>query len=483
MKLHSLLRKFLPVSAIFACCVSISTCCGEDLHAGPAYDRYRLTLMPGERTEAAGPIYGFETTATNQSLMRISPLFSIYRDESIPQVEYEFLYPILTYDRFGPEYRFQFFQVFSFSGGQNIKTMKEKRRFTLFPFYFQQRSPIPEENYTALVPFYGHLKNRLFRDQVFFILLPIYLQTVKRDVVTDNYLVPFFDVRHGNGLKGWQFWPLVGHETKAITQSTNIWGEVETVPGHKKFFTLWPFYFNNTLGIGTTNLQHQFVLLPFYTSQDATNRVSKSYGFPIGVTHTIDREKKYEEWGAPWPLVDFAHGEGKTAKRIWPFFGQAKNPILESDFYLWPVYKYNRATSDPLDRERTRILFFLYSDIDERNTATGKRIHRIDQWPFFTYRKDRENNERLQILALLEPLLPNNKSVERLYSPVWSIWRAEKNAKTGTSSKSLLWNLYRSEHTREKSSHAVFFGLVQHEKDKAGTKWKILFIPFGGKRS
>ena len=118
-----------------------------------------------------------------------------------------------------------------------------RRRFTLFPLYFQQRSPDPNENYTALVPFYGHLKNRLFRDEIFFVMFPIYSETRKRDVVTDNYLYPFFDLRHGDGLHGWQFWPLVGTEHKDVTTQTNGFGEIETIGGHDKFFALWPVHF------------------------------------------------------------------------------------------------------------------------------------------------------------------------------------------------------------------------------------------------
>ena len=110
------------------------------------------------------------------------------------------------------------------------------RRFTLFPIYFQQRSPDTNENYTALVPFYGHLKDRLFRDEIFFVMFPIYSETRKRDVVTDNYLFPFFDLRHGDGLHGWQFWPLVGAEHKDVTTRTNGFGETEIIGGHDKFF-------------------------------------------------------------------------------------------------------------------------------------------------------------------------------------------------------------------------------------------------------
>jgi hypothetical protein len=451
-------------------------------HFGPIFDQFSLTLREGTRTEVLGPIFGFERAGTN-SLLSISPVFSLYRDLSVEQTEAEFLYPILSYDRFGPEYRFQFFQVIAFSGAEALQG-GEKNRTTLFPIYFRQKSKNPEDSYTAVVPIYGHLKNRLFRDRVFFVMLPLYLQTEKRGMVTDNYIFPFFHRRHGGGVTGWQFWPVVGTEHKEVTTSTNNWGDQIVSAGYDKFFALWPFYFNNTLGIGTTNVQKQFVLLPFYTSQVASNRVSKSYGFPLGYTHTIDREKNYEERDMPWPLIVFAHGEGKTTKRVWPFFSKAKTPTLQSDFYLWPVWKYNRITAEPLDRERTRILLFLYSDLVERNTTNKTALVRRDFWPLYTWRKDHKNNERLQILSILEPLLPNNKSIERMYSPVWSIYRQEKNGTNGDVSRSVLWNLYRSERRGEVRRTSAFFGLFQREKNSEGTKWRVLFIPFesGGAR-
>jgi hypothetical protein len=206
--------------------------------------------------------------------------------------------------------------------------------------------------------------------------------------------------------------------------------------------------------------------------------VSKSYGFPIGVTHTIDRAAKYEEWDAPWPLVVFAKGEGKQTRRVWPLFSQAKTPTAQSGFYAWPIYKYNRITADPLDRERTRILLFLYSEILEKNTTNNTSLHRRDFWPLFTWRKDHKDNSRLQILSLLEPILPGNKSVERLYSPVYALYRQERDAETGDESKSFLWNLYRSERQGETRRQRAFFGLFQREKNPDRTKWRVFFIPF-----
>ena len=446
-------------------------------NAGLLYDRFDLTLSSGFRTEAIGPLLNHEESESTR-LWSAPPVFSYTLNEDTDFEEFDFAYPLLTYDRFGAEYRFQILQLFSFSGGQS-QSETNAHRFTLFPFYFQQRSSIPEENYTALLPFYGHLQNRLFRDEVKFALVPLYLQSRKRDVVTDNYLYPFFHRRHGDGLKGWQFWPLIGSEHKEVTSRTNHWDELETIGGHDRFFALWPFFLNETKGIGTDNPERQQALLPFYSYLRSPQRDSSTYLWPFGFTRTVDREKKYVEWGAPWPFVSFARGEGKTTRRVWPFFSESHNETLESDFYLWPVYKFNRVTSSPLDRQRTRILFFLYSDLTEKNTETGDAFHRRDLWPLFTQRHDLNGNSRLQILSPLEPLLPNNKSLERNYSPLWSLWRSEQNAKTDASSQSLLWNLYRRESTPGSRKCSLLFGLFQYESMARSERWRLFYLPVG----
>jgi hypothetical protein len=176
-------------------------------------------------------------------------------------------------------------------------------------------------------------------------------------------------------------------------------------------------------------------------------------------------------------LVVFSRGEGKTANRIWPLFSRAKTPILESDFFLWPLYKYNRAHAPPLDRERTRILFFLYSDLTEKNEETGTALRRTDLWPLFTAKRDHNGNERLQLLAPLEPLVPNNKSIERNYSPLWSLWRSESNPKTGERSQSFVWNLYRHDITPTTRKCSLLFGLFQYQSAPEGKRLRILYVP------
>jgi hypothetical protein len=180
----------------------------------------------------------------------------------------------------------------------------------------------------------------------------------------------------------------------------------------------------------------------------------------------------------PWPIIVFARGS-KNTSRVWPFYSRAKTATHESTFYMWPIYKRNRVTSAPLDRERWRILFFLYSDTTEKNMETGKKLHRVDFWPFFTSRKDFADNPRLQILSILEPLLPNSRSVEVNYSPIWSLWRSERNGQTGANSQSLLWNLYRRDADKDSKKVSLLFGLFQYESKPDSRWWRLFYVPFG----
>jgi hypothetical protein len=307
-------------------------------------------------------------------------------------------------------------------------------------------------------------------------MFPIYGQSRKHDVVTDNYLYPIFQRTHGDGLSGWQVWPLVGHETKTVTTKTNGFGDIETVGGHDSLFVLWPLYLNDKSALGTTNPVWQLTSLPLFSFVRSPLRDSSTIIWPF-FNHIKERGKGYEEWDAPWPFIEFAHGPGKTTKRVWPFFSQSHSPILESDFYLWPIYKYNAAETETLDRKRTRIVFFLYSDTKERNKETGKTRRRVDQFPFFTYRADFAGNRRLQLLALLEPFTSGSHKIDRDWSPVWSLWRSEWNDRTGATSQSLLWNLYRRETTPASKKCSLLFGLFQYQSSPEGKRMRLLYIP------
>jgi hypothetical protein len=475
-RVRSTVKTCLLLPLLLSCSLTAAKAGSEPIHAGFLYDEFKLTLEEGFRIEALGPLYYNEQKDT-QRTWAIPPFFALSEDPKTDFTEYDVLYPLLSLDRFGQQYRWHLLQLLSWAGGPS-QVETERRRFTLFPIYFQQRSSEPTENYTAVFPLYGHLKHRLFKDEISFVMFPFYAQTRKRDIVTDNYVYPLFHKRYGNGLTGWQFWPVAGHEHKDVTAITNRFGGVESVPGHDRAFAGAILYMNETNGIGTTNVSWEQASLPLYHFTRSENRDSTTLLWPL-FSKIDDREKKYREWQVPWPLVVIARGEGKTTTRYFPFYSRARGKELTSDFYLWPIYKVQTIHAPPLDRKRTRILFFVYSDTIQKSTETGKSRRRTDLFPFFTRRKDYDGSERLQVLAPLEPFVPGSKSIERDWSQLWSIWRAEKNARTGASSRSLLWNLYRYDSEPNRKKCSLLFGLFQYDSGAESKRTRIFYIPVG----
>lgn len=76
--------------------------------------------------------------------------------------------------------------------------------------------------------------------------------------------------------------------------------------------------------------------------------------------------------------------------------------------------------------------------------------------------------------------MPGNKSIERLYSPLWSVWRSESDPGRGKASQSLLWNLWRRERAGAETRASALFGLVQTRRDGGGRSWKVLGLTLGG---
>ena len=453
---------------------SFAAAAEDGFRAGPIFDEFALTLDAGRRTEALGPFF-YQQWKDSEKNWAIPPLLSRATDPATESMEFNLLYPLLTYERFGMEYRWQLGQLLSFSGGQNQNEIPAKR-FTIFPLYFQQRSPDANLNYTALFPFYGHLKARLFRDDIFVFLFPLYSETRKRDVVTDNYLYPFFHLRHGDGLRGWQCWPLAGNEHKDVTARTNGFGETEIIGGHDRFSALWPVYFHQNNGLGTDNPEKFRAVLPLYAFSRSPQRDASTVVWPF-FTWIDDRAKKYHEWEGPWPFIVVARGDGKTTTRVFPFFSRAHSDTRESDFYAWPGYQYKRLHSEALDRKRTSILFYLFVNVNEKNTETGAERQRVDLWPLFAWRRDFNGNQRLQILALVESAAPNNRGIERNWSPLWSLWRSENNPRAGATSQSLLWNLYRRDMTPVSKKCSLLFGFFQYQSDSEMKRIRLFYIP------
>ena len=260
---------------------------------------------------------------------------------------------------------------------------------------------------------------------------------------------------------------------------TNRYGDPELVPGHYTWFGMWPIYFNAKKGIGTTNPVEQKVVFPFYNQERSPNLDITTVLWPF-FTHLENREKSYVEYHAPWPLVVWGKGEGKTTRRVWPFYGRTVTPTRKKESFGWPLYTDDLGTGESLDRRKIRVAFLLYSDLCMTNKETGATSRKTHFWPLFMHRREFDGRTRLQVLSVLEPLTQGSHKVDREFSPLWALWRAENNPRTGNSSQSLLWNLYRRDQFNAGKKTSLLFGLFQYESTADEKRMRVFYVPVGG---
>lgn len=452
------------------------------LRAGPFATEFPLVWEDGERGEALGTLLSWEVTEDVRK-WSIAPLVAYEATPILEHSRVDVLYPLITWRRAGTETRWQLGQIFSFTGSAAQENPETTRRTTVFPVYFRQRSPEGTNDYLAVFPFYGNLRRRFFRDEIEFVLFPLYSRTVKGPITTRNFIYPFVDVREGPGMHGWQVWPLYGHHQKVPTQVTNVLGDIQVQPGFDTWFALWPLILSSHQGLGTPQPVTHGAVLPFVSWQRSPLRDNTTILWPF-FTRTEDRQRSFVEWGAPWPFIGWADGEGKTARRFWPVFGRIRTPNSSRQFWLWPVYNHRRLADTAVERDRWRGLFFVYDDTRLRSPEDGRYRRERGVWPFFIWRRDFEGQQRLQVLAPVETIVRNRAAVQRSYSPLWAVYRSERHPGTGRANQSVLWNFFRRDVSTNAVHTSALFGAVQtHRPAGERRRWKIFGISRSERRA
>lgn len=447
-----------------------------DENVWPFFQSRTSPIDAAKEWETGGPlIYSRELEPRQEWGFR--PLFSVQSDKEKDETGVDVLYPIFTFRRRGEDKRYQFFELFSVRGETSSEGVR-REDLTLFPFIFHKRSTETEEGYFGVVPFYGNLKNRFGRDEINFRALPAYLRTRKGEVETRSYMWPFISITSGGGVSGFNIWPFYGKTAK---------------PGsYSKRFIMWPFFMEQETDLDKEVPKRFVALLPFYASLHSEKREFVSYLWPF-FSRVVERDHGYVEWNLPFPFIMTASGEGRRAFRVWPLYGQDERKGSHSFFVLWPLYRFQEREAKGVAVTRRQVLLILYTDfLEERREEAASRGRR-SLWPIFTYRWDDEGNASFQILSILEPLMPENRAIERNYSPLWGLYRYARNAR-GDSLHSLLWNLFRREagegHRRlellgplilaernaERGRFSILRGLIGFGRDGEERYFKLLYI-------
>ena len=448
---------------------------GNAVNVWPFYDERNDPVDRMHVQSGLGPLLMFDRSPNDAvENMAVRPLFHWREDKAARSLEWEFLYPLMTYTRSEEDAKFQFLQILNFRKSATDPEAREDR-FDVFPIYMSGTTETGKK-YLAILPFGGWAPNRWFQDEAEFVLFPLYARFVKQGAETRYFPWPIISVTRGENRSAFRLLPLYGHDVKE--------GVFE------KRFILWPLFFQQRTGLDGDAPEETLALLPFYTSLRSKARDSTTILWPF-FTYTQDRERGFEEWDLPWPLVKIARGETRNITRFLPLFS-IEERILRKEFLLrelrstelmvlFPLYIRSQEEIPGSLRVRHRVLWYLYSDTREEGADGSTRV--VDMWPFFRYSRDREGRVEFQTLALVEPLMAGTERVERIYSPLWSLYKYRNNGQ-GATVHSFLWNLVRHEESKGGRLVEVLGPLLAYRERGEETRLSFLggLFEYGVKR-
>jgi hypothetical protein len=357
------------------------------------------------------------------SFFAVRPFYSRAVTDEQGQVQ-DFLWPLYSRKEFKNEQSSRtllFRYKHTFHDGEN----PARYRNWVLPVWFHGRDA-NGQRYLSVFPLGGTLNEFLGRDEITYVLFPLYGKSRINDVKTTSVLWPIYSHTRGEGIQRDRVFPLYG---KSVLENK-----------YEKKFVLWPFW---------TSADY------FYPGDSGRSWIL----FPLCGRANLDKERTL--WVVP-PLFRFTEGERQSRTWCpWPFFQKVTGP-RENRLYFWPIWGEKETHKS---RRAFALWPFLWSLQNEEREATRTRrmalpvwfsdhlvAHPADDvpattvsdywkiWPLMSYCRE-EKTTRFRMLELWP--LRNSPPVERNWAPFWTLY--QKSSVEGVVRRDALWFVWNSE--------------------------------------
>ncbi len=366
----------------------------------------------------------------------------------------QILWPLFLYRRFDQDIKIQFFPFFYYWRDVFSYEKGEERDFDymVLPFVFGGASS-EGETYFALFPLLGTLKEYLGRDEIRFVLFPLYMDYSKNEMHQRNFIWPILSFSEGGGYNGFRFWP--------------FYGRFEKTGEYANKFVLWPFYHNQTFDLDKEQSGRRTLILPLYGMEESRRRSYRSVIWPL-FSHEKNYVQNFEQRSVPWPFVVIARGDVHNTQ-VWPFYGYRQTSDSTNKFVLWPFWRHREFELDENTRKRELFLVPFLSRIQTCGPE-GIREQKLRFWPLWRHRLFEDGSTELNVLSLL--WFDDERGFERQYSPLWTLYK-RRSIGDGSRDIRALWGLIHHEHTpsRSKTHVPLFFSRTRDaERDVRETE-------------
>jgi len=334
--------------------------------AAGAYDLFQLV--------APGRLFAVDPDLAVRAVDPRSPdrVWTMGRTWGIP--------PLISHTEVGPFYRrSDFFFPFGFKE-ENL--FRSKLRFTPFfesrwsklpPFeghsrcltFFRGRSDLGDD-YWGVFPLYGHTYRRFGVDRNFFLLFPLYYESLDEGTLTIRLLWPIVTYARGPSRSSVKVWPLFGRD--AIRQdyfnTFALWPffqKVDKYPGtpERSSYLAFPFPLfmkEETAFASNTNILWPLISIYHHYSTGHTRyklRPLFTYGTGGGIEEVSilslysykEDNRKGTKTGTGYPFVSVSGDEVFTEKKFL-FMGRIqkvfrKGLLVATNYRFWPFAEYS----------------------------------------------------------------------------------------------------------------------------------------------
>lgn len=402
----------------------------------------------------------------------VRPLAAQY-DQSSTSDRY-FLYP------FGHEHREKNYSYWTylfglFSYTTRMKDAQRLRQGMFFPFFYFKRG-FGKDDYTALWPLGGRVKNVLGKEQADWFLWPLWVRTKKQAETNYWFPWPLINYRKGS-MAGLGIYPLGGHFYNAEQDQRHF---------------LWPLIYAQE---DRKNQRKIHGFLPFYAYEHSPKVKDLSIFWPFW-GHRWEKDPSYEEHRLLWPLWVHGKGELRSVHRWAPFYTHSENKktTLRKTWFFWPLVRIKDWQESGVDVHQEQCLYFLFWAQEQKNHFTQEFLCRkVHFWPIYSYWESADGHKQLQMLSPFEVFFPGNKMVRDIYSPLFNLYRYDEHH--GVVQQSFLFNLFRERRAGSKDvwlkcgifldyarnpqeRHlSILKGLFEYKKSTEAVSFKLFWIP------
>lgn len=443
-------------SSLIAVILLSSACATRDADWGPLF-RMEVTPLGQIRTTAAGPFYENRWDDAGHSLTALRPFYSVSHASVRGFVRREYLWPLAQSTLFRGETSWRV--LIAYGRSKDGADTQGSYRVRVYPFYFAGRDA-SGRTHRALFPVGGVIHNFLGRDEIEFVLFPLWMRHSVNEVVTTDWLFPILSYTSGGFESRFRIFPLYGYSHRE--------GQ------HRKRFILWPIW-TQSEWLHPESGGHGYILFPLWGRIRLPHEQTLMLIPPLFRFTRGDRQDLIH---APWPFFQYAHGDEIDKLYLWPLWGRKTIDNVYTQFFLWPFISTRRIERAETTYTDFRLLPFVQTRTERWNqpAVPGEKpevvnhAHRV--WPLWYYERDGESGS-FSTLALWP--VRSHGVIERNWAPLWTIYRREFS-ETALDSE-LLWGLYQHSRRGQLQRSWSVFPLFSWERDDRETvyrKWSLL---------